>query len=156
MQNLELYRQRLKLQDATFSRIEHEDAIIAIVYKVTLPNGIEHILKICTSTKHYECEVYFLNFFADRLPVPHIIHTVKDFCSLEIGHWIKNEEQKNLFLEGYERIRPVPDYKKLMPLLLLSRAIATIGFTVKSQTWQTHNANLYQRNYRYLESLLHT
>lgn len=41
-----LYQQRLNLQDSTFSRIEHEDAMVAIVYKVTQPNGAQLILKI--------------------------------------------------------------------------------------------------------------
>ncbi len=36
--HISIYRERLNLHDATFTRIEHEDAIAAIVYKVTLPN----------------------------------------------------------------------------------------------------------------------
>ncbi len=68
-----LYQQRLNLQHSTFSRIDHDDAMVAIVYKLTQPNGENLILKICSRPHDYLREVYFLQHFADRLPVPHII-----------------------------------------------------------------------------------
>ena len=71
-----LYQQRLNLQGATFSRIDHEDAMVATVYRVTQPNGAQLILKICTRLKDYLCEVYFLKHFADKIPVPRIIQVV--------------------------------------------------------------------------------
>ncbi|MFI5343037.1 MAG: hypothetical protein ACHQUC_02325 [Chlamydiales bacterium] len=37
--HIEFYQERLNLQTASFSRIDHEDAMVAIVYKVTQPNG---------------------------------------------------------------------------------------------------------------------
>ena len=43
---ISIYRQQLNLQNAVFSRIEHDDAIVAIVYKITQPNGLQLILKI--------------------------------------------------------------------------------------------------------------
>ena len=67
------YEQRLNLQNAIFLRIEHEDAMVAIVYKVTLPTGTSLILKICTRPHDYLREVYFLTHFAGILPVPRII-----------------------------------------------------------------------------------
>ena len=70
------YQQRLTLQNATFSRIEHEDAMVAIVYKVTLSTGTPLILKICTRSNDYLREVYFLTHFAGTLPVPRIIQLV--------------------------------------------------------------------------------
>mgnify|MGYP003648741705 CR=1 FL=1 len=73
---LSLYKQRFNLQNATFTRIDYQDSIVAIAYKVTQPNGEELILKICTRTSHYRCEVFFNNYFADRLPAPHIRNTV--------------------------------------------------------------------------------
>jgi len=77
MDNLtSLYAQRLNLQNATFSRIEHDDAIVAIVYKVTQPSGVPLILKICTRAQEYLRELYFLNHFAGKLPVPNIIQVV--------------------------------------------------------------------------------
>ena len=73
-----------------------------------------------------------------------------DFCSLEFGEWPAG--CKSSFLEGYASIRKVPDYKRMMPLLHLSRAVAAVGFTVKRGTWESRNSKLYQFNLRYLES----
>ncbi|MBA3954614.1 aminoglycoside phosphotransferase family protein [Candidatus Dependentiae bacterium] len=78
MQNLiSFYKQRLNLQDATFQLIDHVDATVAIVFKVSLPTGIQFILKICTRPKDFANEVYFLNYFSTILPVPRIIKVVQ-------------------------------------------------------------------------------
>ena len=74
-----------------------------------------------------------------------------DFCPLEFGEWPAG--CKSSFLEGYASIRKVPDYKRMMPLLHLSRAVAAVGFTVKRGTWESRNSKLYQFNLRYLKSL---
>jgi Ser/Thr protein kinase RdoA (MazF antagonist) len=71
-----LYLQRLNLHNATFSRIIHDDAIVAIVYKIMQPTGIAFVVKICTRPEEYLREVYFLKHFANKLPVPHIIQTI--------------------------------------------------------------------------------
>lgn len=71
------YKQILNLQTATFSLIEHEDAMVAIVYKITQPNGKELILKICERTPHYLREIYFLTHLAETLPVPKIIQAIE-------------------------------------------------------------------------------
>ncbi|MCE5294724.1 MAG: aminoglycoside phosphotransferase family protein, partial [Chlamydiales bacterium] len=76
MNPITLYQQRLNLQGATFSHIDHEDAMVALVYKVTLTSATELILKICTRTNDYFREVYFLNHFAAIIPVPRIIQVV--------------------------------------------------------------------------------
>ena len=68
-----LYRQRLSLQRATFSRIDHDDAMVALVYKVTQPTGTELILKVCARNNDYLREVFFLKHFCGILPVPRII-----------------------------------------------------------------------------------
>ncbi len=39
------YQRCLNLKDATFSRIDYDDAMVAIVYKITQSNGIQLILK---------------------------------------------------------------------------------------------------------------
>ncbi len=70
------YSQLLHLQDATFSRIDHEDAMIAVVYKVTQPNRNDLILKICPRAEDYQREIYFLTYLADRLPVPHVVQAI--------------------------------------------------------------------------------
>jgi RimJ/RimL family protein N-acetyltransferase len=74
---LEVYKQRLSLQDAVFLHIKHDDAMVGIVYKVTLLTGIQYILKICTRSEDYFREVYFLKYFANTLPVPGIIQVVQ-------------------------------------------------------------------------------
>jgi hypothetical protein len=71
-----LYRQKLDLQNASFSLIDHEDAIVAIVYKIMLPTGIPLILKICSRPNDYLREVYFLSYLAGKLPVPRIIKLI--------------------------------------------------------------------------------
>lgn len=287
-----IYQQRLNLQSATFFRIDHDDAMVADVYKITHPNGTHLILKICSHTNHYLREFYFLNYFADKLPVPRIIQAIEpeanlpgailmeyvpgtlltiptlsnalsyemgsllarihtnrasgygdlidpndlnpdprpyfiekfhhgfdecknhlpkdlldqsrhylenhinlldladgpcithrdfrpgnliahdgkvqgiidwssarasfaqeDFCSMEHGVWPINPASKEPFLAGYAAIRSIPDYKTIMPLLRLNKAIATIGFLVKRKTWNTNGKQLYQFNRHYLETL---
>jgi hypothetical protein len=77
MDLIALYQQRLNLQNANFSQIEHDDAMVAVVYRVTQPSGTEFILKICPRDEDYRREVYFLKYFADKLPVPRIMQVVK-------------------------------------------------------------------------------
>lgn len=285
-----LYKERLGLQNALFSRIDHEDATVADVYSVTKSSGEKFILKICSRPNDYFHEVYFLNYFADKLPVPRIIKAVEpelnlygailmeylpgtlvnaenfttslayevgsllarihtnrvsgygdltqphhlnpdpriyftmkfqegiaecsghlpeklieqcrnyydahinlldsvddpcithrdfragnvivheekvqgiidwssgrasfaeeDFCSLEHGGWPTNAITKKSFLEGYARIRPVPDYNETMPLLRMSRAVALIGFAVKRGIWKSTLSDKYQFNRQFLE-----
>jgi Ser/Thr protein kinase RdoA (MazF antagonist) len=71
------YKQLLNLQNATFSRIDHEDAMVAVVYKIIQPSGKQLILKICDRPNDYLRELYFLKHFAGMLPVPQIIQTVE-------------------------------------------------------------------------------
>lgn len=72
-----LYQQYLNLQTANFSRIEHEDAMVAIVYKVIQPNEKQFILKICERPNDYLREVYFLEKIVGNIPVPKIIQVVQ-------------------------------------------------------------------------------
>ncbi len=286
-----LYQQRLNLQGDTFSRIDHDDAMIGVVYKITEKTGAQLILKICPRASDYLREVYFLRFFADRLPVPHIRQVVEpeeeisgailmeclrgtslqstdftdgiayeigsllgrihlnrvagygdltqphdlssdprtyftrkyeegftecsghlpkalleqcrsyydthldllssvdgpciihrdfragniivhdgkiqgiidwssarasfaeeDFCPLEHGEWPMQKSSKRSFLAGYASIRPVPHYEAIMPLLRLSRALAAVGFTVKSGTSESIHARVYQSERYFLET----
>lgn len=77
MNAITLYKERLNLNDATFSLVDHDDAMVAIVYRITQPTGAKLILKICDRTNNYLREVYFLKHFADILPVPRIIQVVQ-------------------------------------------------------------------------------
>jgi Ser/Thr protein kinase RdoA (MazF antagonist) len=287
------YQQQLNLLDHNFHPIEHEDAIVATVYEVSQPSGAKYILKICHRPTDYLCEIYFLKYFADKIPVPRIvniieatsntpgailmecidgellsssaltnnlareiglnlakIHTNKvngfgdltqsqdlshdptsyfsfkfnegitecnehlpislleqcqqyyfdnlhllnetdgpcivhrdyrpgnlivcngklngiidwssarasfaeeDFCSIVLSELWNEISHKNAFLEGYASVRPVPNYSRIMPLLLLSKSIATLGFTVKTKTWDNKNATLYQKHRQLLESIV--
>jgi Ser/Thr protein kinase RdoA (MazF antagonist) len=72
-----VYQERLNLQNAVFSRIEHDDAMVAIVYRVTKPDGSQLILKISPRDVDFRREVYFLKFLAGRLPVPQVVQVVE-------------------------------------------------------------------------------
>ncbi len=74
---IKTYQPRLNLQNATFSRIEHEEALVALVYKIISKNREQLILKICERPHDYLREVYFLRHFAKILPVPKIIQLVE-------------------------------------------------------------------------------
>lgn len=76
----------------------------------------------------------------------------EDFCPLEQGEWPIKASQKEAFLAGYASTRPVPDYRQLMPLLFVNRAIAVVGFTVKQNSWNTTHAALYQKFRRFLDA----
>lgn len=80
----------------------------------------------------------------------------EDFCSMEFGGWLNDSSIREAFLQGYSTIRPVPNYQSLLPFLRLSRAIATIGFTVKRGTWNNVNSGLYQIHYQFLKSFFRT
>jgi Ser/Thr protein kinase RdoA (MazF antagonist) len=280
---LNYYQQLFKLQNANFFKIEHEDAIVATVYKVSLLDGKQYILKICSRPNDYLCEIYFLKYFENKIPVARIIDSVEprldipgailmeclqgnlvnkfelsgvviyeigsllakihtnnnqlsanstsyftykfeegiaecsghlseqmlsksrahfnaninlldhidgpcivhrdfrpgnilifkekiqgiidwssargsfaeeDFCSLELGDWSDDAHIKKAFLKGYANIRPVPNYIDVMSLLLLSKTIATIGFTIKTKTWDNKNRDLYNRHLQLLENVL--
>ncbi len=289
------YQQRLNLQSATFSRIDHEDAMVAIVYKITQTTGPDLILKIYTRPRDYLHEVYFLKHLAGTVPVPRILQVVEpemnlhgailmeclpgtllkmtdltdslayelgcclarihlnrvegygdltqpqdlspdprvyftlkfeegfaecsnhlpktlldqcrhyynthvnlllpadgpcmvhrdfrpgnilvdkgklqgiidwasgrasfaqeDFCPVDRGEWTTNPSQKSSFLAGYASIRPVPDYTTMMPLLLLSKAFAIVGFTVKQDTWNNIHARVYESSCQFLDTFFQT
>lgn len=74
----------------------------------------------------------------------------EDFCPLEHGEW---PSHKNSILAGYRSIRPVPDYISIIPLLRMARAFATIGFTVKSGTWNNKHSRVYRRDRQFLDDM---
>lgn len=288
-----LYKERLNLHKAHFAHVDHEDAMVATVFRVTELDGAQLILKICSRPGDYFREAYFLEHFAGKLPVPriiklvppetgvngailmeclsgqlfktqdltgklasetgsllarihlectkgygdltqpaqlstdprvpftmkfeegleeckdhlpvvllqkvreyydrhtHLLNTVdgpcvihrdfrpgnilvdqgqlqgvidwssarggfaeEDFCPLEFGEWSEDSAHKSAFLAGYAKIRKVPSYEQVMPLLRLSRAIAAIGFTVKRGTWETKGTKIYRFSRQYLERAL--
>lgn len=70
------YQRYFNLENATFLPIIHQDATVAIVYKVTQLKSKPLILKICTRPNDYAHEVYFLKHFASTLPVPKVIKSM--------------------------------------------------------------------------------
>lgn len=287
---VDLYRRKLNLPNAVFTRVEHEDAMVDAVFKISHSERPDLILKVCSRKGDFLRESYFLSRLAGKIPVPKIIQLMEpeagldaavlmecvrgdllrsetitktlaseigallarihleyaegygdltdpshlsgapripftmkfeegleeckghlpeslldtcrhhfnkdidlllsadgpcvihrdfrpgniiasdgkvrgiidwssgrggfaedDFCPLEFGEWPAG--CKNSFLEGYASIRKVPDYKPMMPLLRLSRAVAAVGFTVKRRTWESRNSKLYQFSLSHLESL---
>jgi GrpB-like predicted nucleotidyltransferase (UPF0157 family)/aminoglycoside phosphotransferase len=70
---IEVYRQKLKLSKAVFTHIDHEDAMVATVFKISEANHPDLILKVCSRKVDYLREVYFLRRFARILPVPSIL-----------------------------------------------------------------------------------
>jgi aminoglycoside phosphotransferase (APT) family kinase protein len=76
----------------------------------------------------------------------------QDFCSIEHFKWAPHAKYKKTLLDGYSSIRPVPNYQLLMPLLQLGRALAVIGYTFKSKTWNNSNSSLYAFNRQFLDS----
>lgn len=288
---LENYQALLNLPEATFSKIDHEDAMVAVVYRVTKANGEQLILKICDRENDYLRELHFLNYFKEILPVPKVIQALpstlnqhaailmeclpgsllktaeltealayeignclakihlnrlqgygdpvqgnlsmdpkayfslkfeeglqeckshlpkeliekcqqyyaahidllnsvdgpcivhrdfrpgnlivyqgklrgvidwagarasfaeEDLFSLEHGEWPINSDCKKAFLAGYSNVRKIPDYTRVIPLLRLNKAIATIGFTVKRETWDGRDSSIYRYNRQFLDSL---
>lgn len=286
----DLYRRKLNLPNAIFTYIDHEDAMVAAVFKISQPGSRDLILKVCSRKGDFLRESYFLSRFAGKIPAPKIIRLIEpeegldgavlmecipgdllksetvakalaleigallarihlehangygdltdpthlstdprvpfkmkfeegleeckghlpeslletcrrhfnkdidlllsadgpciihrdfrpgnliathgkvqgiidwssarggfaedDFCPLEFGEW--PEGCKDSFLKGYSSIRKVPNYKPMMPLLRLSRAVAAVGFTVKRGTWESRNSKLYKFSRHHLESL---
>ena len=76
----------------------------------------------------------------------------QDFCLLEHFKWPTRKTHKELLLQGYASVRDIPDYKRIMPLLQLRKALAVVGYTIRSKTWNGSNAELYTYNRHFLES----
>ena len=74
---LEKYRALIELdKDVRFSKIGHDDAMVADVYKVESLEKPCFILKICDRPNDYTSEVYFLSHFEKQIQVPSIIKTL--------------------------------------------------------------------------------
>ena len=75
--NTQKYQELLNLdEDTEFIKIDHDEGMVATVYKVLERSGRSHILKICESHFDYANEVYFLGCFSKQILVPKVIRTV--------------------------------------------------------------------------------
>jgi hypothetical protein len=68
----------------------------------------------------------------------------EDFCPMKHQGWAE--------FAGYSNIRPVPKYAQIIPLLRLAKALA-MGFTIRTNTWQTRNADFYEMNRKFIEKM---
>ncbi len=291
--NLEYYKQRFKMKQATFSKIEHADAMVAVVYEVIRSASEKYILKICPKDQHFFREVYFLSELQGVVPLPKLVDSVapgknnlgailmeylpgvlldkgnlttqlahdigsnlaqihniavkgygdllypselssnpedhwlekldesieecidylrddlikkaykyvkenihllklsdgpcivhrdfrlgniiveqgklsgiidwasarasfaqEDFQVFEEQEWSDSSNVNTAFIEGYLSIRPVPRYKEMMPLLRLSRAFATVGYTLKIGTWNGIHSKVFKKNLNFIEMLM--
>ncbi len=75
-QYLSEYQKRIQIPVVTFSRIDHEDAMVATVYKANTAHGQAIIVKICDRAPDFFREAYFLRLFKDVLPVPRLIQEI--------------------------------------------------------------------------------
>ena len=73
----ELYRQKLSLPNSQFTRIDHDQTMVATVFKITQKGSADLILKICSREGDFFKESYFLNRFAEKLPVPKILRLIE-------------------------------------------------------------------------------
>jgi Ser/Thr protein kinase RdoA (MazF antagonist) len=80
---ISLYKERLNLSHAQFAFIDHENAMVATVFKITQPNGEELVLKICSRKGDYLREAYFLNHFQGKVPIPHVVRVVPPDVDLD-------------------------------------------------------------------------
>lgn len=71
---IKFYRDYFDLNDAGFSRIDHRDTMIAVVYKIERSSPL--ILKICTRKADFYREMHFLDTLAGLLPVPRVLNAI--------------------------------------------------------------------------------
>lgn len=71
------YRQKLDLPNAIFTHLDHEDAMVASVFKISQPRCPDLILKVCPRQGDFLRESYFLSRFASQIPVPKIIQLIE-------------------------------------------------------------------------------
>lgn len=100
-----VYQKLLDLQNAIFSFIDHEDAMVATVYRITKLNGEQFILKISERPNDYFREVLFLKQFAESLPVPKIIQLVEP--TEEIHGAILMEHLPGMLLKAEDLTEPL-------------------------------------------------
>lgn len=73
---ISLYKERLNLPEAQFTFIDHEDAMVAAVFKISQSESSDLILKVCSRKGDFLRESYFLSRFAGKIPAPKIIRLI--------------------------------------------------------------------------------
>lgn len=72
-----LYKKRLNLPKAQFTFIDHEDGMVAAVFKISQPGRPDLILKVCSRKGDFLRESYFLSRFSGKILVPRIIQLIE-------------------------------------------------------------------------------
>src|SRR5580658_8124980 len=80
---ISLYKEHLNFPKARFTFIDHEDAMVAAVYKISQPGNSDLILKVCSRKGDFLRESYFLSRFAGKIPVPKIIQLIEQEAGLD-------------------------------------------------------------------------
>lgn len=80
---ISLYKKRLNLPEAQFIFIDHEDAMVAAVFKISQPGNPDLILKVCSRKGDFLRESYFLSRFAGKIPVPKIIQLIEPEAGMD-------------------------------------------------------------------------
>ena len=75
-----------------------------------------------------------------------------DFSSIEHGEWKDFNGNKNHFLDGYSSVKTIPDYKNILPLLKLNKAMAIVGFIVKRRSHDTTDTKPYRFNRKIIDT----
>jgi hypothetical protein len=75
---ISLYKKRLNLPDAQFAFIDHEDAMVAAVFKISQPGNPDLILKVCSQKRRlFKRVLSSYSRFAGKIPVPKIIQLIE-------------------------------------------------------------------------------
>src|SRR5262245_12677731 len=73
----EVYRRKLNIPNAVFTYIDHEDAMVAAVFRISQQGRADLILKVCSRKGDFLRESYFLSRFAGKIPVPKIVRLIE-------------------------------------------------------------------------------
>ena len=72
-----LYKKCLNLPEAQFTFIDHEDAMVAAVFRISQPGRPDLILKVCSRKGDFLRETYFLSRFVGKILTPKIIQLIE-------------------------------------------------------------------------------
>ena len=107
------YQKLLNLEDATFTLIDHEDAMVATVYKITKPNGEQFILKISERPNDYFREVLFKHFFDQRGFKDPYAWTLDE---RDHFHWLLSDGGKVI---GYAHVQIWPEHRAALRIIVI-------------------------------------
>ncbi|MBX9744531.1 MAG: hypothetical protein K2X08_04900, partial [Chlamydiales bacterium] len=79
----DLYRRKLNLPNAVFIHIDHEDAMVAAVFKISQQGCPDLILKVCSRKGDFLRESYFLRYFTGKIPAPKIIQLIEPEAGMD-------------------------------------------------------------------------